>query len=265
MEPVSRRPSLAVPAGTAAVVAVVLAAVVLVRTPEPLLSPECTTTVPGAPVVTLDPEQAANAATIAAVGRRLGLPPHATTVALATAMQESRLRNLSYGDRDSLGLFQQRPSQGWGTPTQVSTPAYAAAAFFRRLAQVDGWERLPVTVAAQAVQRSAFPEAYARHEPLARALARATTGEVPAGLTCAHLQVPPALDRDALQRDAAAELGSRGLTASSGAGLWTAASWLVAHAEELGVREVRAGGRRWTAPAGTWADDPTGPAGLTWR
>ena len=82
---------------------------------------------------TLDIDQAANSTTIAAVGKRLGLPDHAVTVALAAALQESRLHNLPYGDRDSLGLFQQRPSQGWGTATEILTPSYAAAAFFRAL------------------------------------------------------------------------------------------------------------------------------------
>ena len=95
-----------------------------------------------------------------------------------TAAQESTLRNLDYGDRDSLGLFQQRPSMGWGTPAQVRDPAYAAAAFYggpasptrnRGLLGVAGWESMPLTVAAQAVQRSAFPNAYARWEDDARA------------------------------------------------------------------------------------------------
>src|SRR4051812_31294174 len=84
----------------------------------------------GATTYTLDVEQAANSTTIAAVGKRLGLPDHAVTVALAAALQESRLQNLAYGDRDSLGLFQQRPSQGWGTSTELVRPSYAAAAFF---------------------------------------------------------------------------------------------------------------------------------------
>ena len=93
---------------------------------------------------TLDIDQAANSTTIAAVGKRLGLPDHAVTVALATALQESRLHNLPYGDRDSLGLFQQRPSQGWGTATEILTPSYAAAAFFRALTQSPNWADAPV-------------------------------------------------------------------------------------------------------------------------
>src|SRR3954451_16147892 len=127
-------------------------------------------------VYTLTPSKAANAATIAAVGRRNGLPDHAVTIALATALQESKLRNLTYGDRDSIGLFQQRPSQGWGTPLQLQDPVYAAQAFYGRLTKVRGWQTAEVTAAAQAVQRSGAPYAYADWESEARALARAFTG-----------------------------------------------------------------------------------------
>jgi murein DD-endopeptidase MepM/ murein hydrolase activator NlpD len=83
---------------------------------------------------------------------------------VATAIQESDLRNLPGGPDDSVGLFQQRPSQGWGTAAQLLDPAYAASRFYDKLLTVDGWEQLPLTEAAQAVQRSAYPDAYARHE-----------------------------------------------------------------------------------------------------
>lgn len=118
----------------------------------------------------LDAAQRRNARTIVEVGQELDLPPRAAVIALATAYQESWLRNLSYGDRDSLGLFQQRPSYGWGTPKQLQTPEYAAAAFYRPLADLPGWKRLPVTVAAQEVQRSAFPDRYAQWELMAAEL-----------------------------------------------------------------------------------------------
>ncbi|MFE9609033.1 heavy metal transporter [Streptomyces sp. NPDC006012] len=130
------------------------------------------------------PEQAVNAATITAVGTGRGMPERAVTVALATALQESGLHNLGHGDRDSIGLFQQRPSQGWGTEKQIMDPAYAAGAFFEHLAKVPGYTRLPVTVAAQRVQRSGFPEAYAKHEQDAALLAAALTGRTAASLTC---------------------------------------------------------------------------------
>jgi len=135
--------------------------------------------------VGLDLEQSENAALIAAISVQRGLPPRAATIALATAMQESKLRNLEGGDRDSLGLFQQRPSQGWGTRQEILNPAYAANAFYDALVQVDGYADLPITEAAQAVQRSAFPDGYAKHEEDARALASALTGETSGGaFTC---------------------------------------------------------------------------------
>ncbi len=130
------------------------------------------------------PEQAVNAATITAVGTARELPERAVTIALATALQESALRNIDYGDRDSLGLFQQRPSQGWGTPRQIMDPAYASEKFYEHLEKVPGYTRLPLTVAAQKVQRSGFPQAYAKHEPDAALLAAALTGRSGATLTC---------------------------------------------------------------------------------
>jgi len=112
-----------------------------------------------------------NAAVILRVGAQLRIPPRGWVVAVATALQESRLSNLPYlganNDHDSIGLFQQRPSAGWGTPTQLMDPMYTARKFYERLVTVDGWQRLPLTEAAQRVQRSAYPDAYAKHEPLA--------------------------------------------------------------------------------------------------
>ncbi|MBL1085548.1 heavy metal transporter [Streptomyces actinomycinicus] len=130
------------------------------------------------------PEQAVNAATIAAVGTGRGMPERAVTIALATALQESGLRNIEHGDRDSLGLFQQRPSQGWGTERQIMDPAYASGMFYAHLARVPDYTGLPLTVAAQRVQRSGYPEAYAKHEPDATLLAAALTGRAAATLTC---------------------------------------------------------------------------------
>lgn len=117
--------------------------------------------------------QLGNARIIYAVAVQRGLPRRAVIVALATALQESTLRNLTSGHLDSLGLFQQRPSQGWGTPAQILDPAYAAGIFYDHLVRVPGWQTLPVTVAAQAVQGSGLPGAYAKWEPLATQLADA--------------------------------------------------------------------------------------------
>lgn len=117
-----------------------------------------------------DTTQTTNAALIVAVGSQLGVPPWGQVIALAAAIQESGLRNLPYGDRDSLGLFQQRPSQGWGTPAQILNPTRAATRFYQALLAVHGWQSLPLAVAANAVQRSAYPSAYAEHEAQATLL-----------------------------------------------------------------------------------------------
>jgi murein DD-endopeptidase MepM/ murein hydrolase activator NlpD len=150
-----------------------------------------------AALASLDEEQLGNGQLIVEVGAGLAAPPRAWVIAVATALQESGLRNLPHqgaeNDHDSLGLFQQRPSQGWGTPEQIMDPRYAATAFYQRLLEVEGWEQLPLTVAANAVQRSAFPDAYAKHEPLAVALVSAVAGGASAAaayeadLRCAEL------------------------------------------------------------------------------
>ncbi|MCC8909318.1 LysM peptidoglycan-binding domain-containing protein [Curtobacterium sp. GD1] len=125
----------------------------------------------------LSAEQRGNAATIVAVGRSLGVSDHGIVIALAAAMQESSLRNLSHGDRDSVGLFQQRPSQGWGSAAALQDPATAAKRFFtgnpghtRGLLDIAGWSSMNVTTAAQAVQVSAYPKAYAQWEKTAQSL-----------------------------------------------------------------------------------------------
>src|SRR3954468_18236309 len=153
------------------------------------IRPHCTATALGNSTE-LDPEQAGNAAIIASVAVRRGLPGRAATIGIATAMQESKLVNLPGGDRDSIGLFQQRPSQGWGTPAQVRDPVYASNAFYDVLVKIEGYEDLPITKAAQKVQRSAFPAAYADHEPQARIWASTLTGYSPAALSCVLDEVP---------------------------------------------------------------------------
>ncbi|MGW6915765.1 hypothetical protein ACWGB8_18420 [Kitasatospora sp. NPDC054939] len=133
---------------------------------------------------TLRISQAANASTISAVAHSRGLPDRAVTISLATAMQESKIINLTGGDRDSVGLFQQRPSQGWGTVQQIMDPVYATNKFLDGLVKVPGYTRLPLTDAAQQVQKSGYPQAYAKHETKATLLASALTGREPASLTC---------------------------------------------------------------------------------
>ena len=159
--------------------------ILFLRGVGPLPDPEgCRATVGGV-TVDLDTEQAENATIIAAVGIRRSLPARAVSIALATAYQESKIRNLDHGDRDSLGLFQQRPSMGWGTPKQLRDPYYATNKFYDELVKVDGYEGMRITEAAQRVQRSGFPEAYEDHAEDGRALASALTGYSPGGrFTC---------------------------------------------------------------------------------
>src|SRR4051794_26467167 len=139
------------------------------------------------------------------------LPGDAVTVAIATALRESKLTNLPFGDRDSLGLFQQRPSQGWGRPRRLLTPSYAAAAFYAHLQQVPQWRRPPVAEAAQGVQHRPAGSAYALWEEEARALTAVLTGGRPQLLTCGWTR-PVAVRPAALRAAAARELGPAGLT-----------------------------------------------------
>ena len=143
----------------------------------------CTAEVDGL-VVDLTLEQAENAALITAIALQRGLPARAASIALATAYQESEILNIEHGDRDSVGLFQQRPSQGWGTVEQILDPVYSTNAFYDGLVEVEGYEGMEITAAAQAVQRSAYPDAYADHEADGRALASALTGNHEAAFWC---------------------------------------------------------------------------------
>lgn len=211
----------------------------------------------------LTPEQASNAATITAVAVARGLPPRAASIALATAVQESGLRNINYGDTagpDSRGLFQQRPSQGWGSQDQVMDPVYAANAFYDALVQVEGYQDLPITVAAQTVQRSAYPDAYADHEPEGRAFASSLTGQSPAALTCV---LNPAAEAGSPETVLAAltslygeqeavVLGDVLLVGASGEFGWSLAHWAVANAKNLNINEVSYDSRTWTRGSGEW-------------
>ncbi|MFF5072358.1 hypothetical protein ACFY2R_14420 [Micromonospora olivasterospora] len=118
--------------------------------------------------IALNDEQTANAKAIIAATKKAGLPERAAVISIATSLQESKLENLGHlgdaNDHDSLGLFQQRPSSGWGTPEQITDPEYSTTAFLKGLRQVDGWQDMPLTEAAQTVQVSAYPDAYAQWE-----------------------------------------------------------------------------------------------------
>ncbi len=214
----------------------------------------CTVASPEGPYE-LDPDQAANAATIAAAARVNAMPDHAVTVAIAAAFQESNLHNIDYGDRDSVGLFQQRPSQGWGTRAQLLEPTYAAGAFYRALARVPGWEQRTVTDAAQRVQRSAAPDAYGKWEDEARALARALTGQAPAALACQFDLTRTTQPLPDYRSAFARERGPLEHAAGTATASWSAAAWLVANAEHLRIATVATHGQRWTAAHGRWQVD----------
>lgn len=150
----------------------------------PVIPVDHCTAVAGGYSGSLSPEQAGNAAIIVGESIRRGLPARAATIAIVAALQESRLYNIDYGDLDSLGLFQQRPSQGWGTPEQIMDPWYAAGKFYDALVKLPHWQSDPIGSVAQQVQRSAYPDAYAAHESAGRAIASALTGQTPASFRC---------------------------------------------------------------------------------
>jgi len=230
-------------------------------------------------VYTMDPDQLLNASIIADVAMRRALPQRASTIALATAIQESKLHNLDYGDADSLGLFQQRTSQGWGTEAQIMTPTYAAGKFFDALVKVPDWQSIPLAEAAQAVQRSAFPDAYTDWEPRATALAAALTGATATQLSC-RLGHPglddTAPDTTAVTADLRSDLGITspsvlavnaktttvtvsGLTTSSTGDDATAlhrtttvAAWAIAHAATRGITSVVVGNQEWRPDRDGW-------------
>jgi murein DD-endopeptidase MepM/ murein hydrolase activator NlpD len=131
-------------------------------------------------VASLSEEQVRNAGVIIKAGQDLNVPPRGWVIGVATALQESELTNLPdlgvHNDHDSIGLFQQRPSQGWGTLEQLADPAYQSRKFFEKLLTIPNWQNLPLTVAAQAVQISAFPDAYAKHELFASEIVDTLTG-----------------------------------------------------------------------------------------
>lgn len=227
-------------------------------------SEQCSATALGE-TVTFDPEQMHNAATIVQLGERRGLPARAGSIAVATAIQESKLRNIRYGDRDSLGLFQQRPSQGWGTTEQILDPRHATNAFYDALIKVDGWQDMVITQIAQEVQRSAYPEAYADHEHEGRTIASAVAGHSPGGLVCEIDAPTGAGDADLLHDDLLADTGLRGdlegrtltVHASSEQRAWGVGAWAVATARGHGITSVQVGDRRWVRDDGAaWQDAP---------
>lgn len=225
--------------------------------------------------VRLTPARMANAATIAAVGIRRGVPRQGIVVALATASQESKLDNLAGGDRDSVGLFQQRPSQGWGTPEQIADPRYAANAFYSALLKVRGWQEMRVTDAAQAVQNSAHPELYQQWQQRSEVLANALTGDAGGAVACTLSR--KAATRGSQTAETLAEslrldwgdIGTELPPDASGIAVpvpdaktgWRYAHWLVSHASGRGITKVSFGEMRWTASGGEWRQESPDESG----
>lgn len=205
--------------------------------------------------VAIDTEQAYNAAIIAGVAGRRGLAPRAATIGLATAYQESGLYNLDYGDRDSLGLFQQRPSQGWGSASQVQDPWYASNRFYAALVKIPNWQTGDVNDVAQAVQRSGHPQGYRRHVENARRIASALSGETPASFGCL-VKNPPTPDAAGFAAFARKTLPAsfavsvRGTTvtvkAPTNRGAWAAAETAIATQSRFGATRVSVGDQSWT-------------------
>ncbi|WP_342775906.1 hypothetical protein [Nonomuraea mesophila] len=238
---------------TIAIIVIVLAVAISVglyhllkRTPKLAeRHPYCVVNTPGG-VRNLDPEQAQISATIAAVAARRRLPERAVVIAYATAIQESKLYNIAFGDRDSVGVFQQRPSQGWGRKKQLMDPVYATNRFFAALVKVKNYRKIPLAEAAQAVQRSAGGYAYAAHEEEAKILAAAFTGRVPQAVHCwypATKTPAPTSRTSAARKQLARALGSTAITTKRRG--WLVAAWSVAHAEKYGLNRVGYNGATW--------------------
>lgn len=230
--------------------------------------------------VQLTTSQAAISATIAGVARKRLMPERAVTIAYATAMQESHIANLPYGDRDSVGVFQQRPSQGWGTRAELLDPAYASAKFFAALARVPGYQHLAVYQAAQAVQHSADGTAYDQYAGEGAVMASGFTGAQPRAVWCWYgAGISGSANLTAATTELRRVFGPAG-TGQTGDGVtlvhasggtadsvrvrvsrptagWALATWLVTHADQYRIRSVGYAGFRWAASAGQrgWTRD----------
>jgi hypothetical protein len=226
----------------------------------------------GTQAISLDPDQAGIAATIAGVAARDGLPRQAVTIAYAAALQESKLQNLDYGDHDSVGVFQQRPSQGWGPAAELKDPVYATTKFFAALVRVPGYARMPVYQAAQAVQHSADGSAYEEWAGMAALLAGYFTGQSPHGVSCWYAPggredllgavheltqtfgpqgKEDVVVRITTDRSGHKKEGSVAVVHAQRDAAWTVASWLVAHAQDYGISDIRYAGYEWNAADGS--------------
>jgi hypothetical protein len=205
----------------------------------------------------LDPDQSAIASTMVGVVTTRGLPERAAVLVLAAGLQESKLRNLASGDgdRDSVGVLQQRPSQGWGTPAELNDVHYATGAFLSALIKVPDWQTLPLAEAVQDVQISADGSAYAPHEPEAQALADRLTGKPPAGVTCSFDKPTVVASVATVAASVSKDLPvnpptTSALSVSVPGAAWQTAAWFVANADRLGLQQVAYDGQIWTRTKG---------------
>ena len=258
---------------------------------------QCTATQADGNSVNVDNSQAANAATIAAVAqaRQISNPRQAVIIALATARQESKIHNLNYGDRDSIGLFQQRTSMNWGSPEQIADPVYASGRFFKALTALPEWDTMEEGKAAQAVQRSADSSgsSYQQWVPMATVLADALTGTPGASLTCTPSDAKVAVETrgaNGLTPRAAAvgtaldhAFGAILTDANSGGPKFTGsadgltlaidtkksdnlqriyARWAVAQSDALAIDQVAYADQVWTRSSGKWKTSATPVTGV---
>jgi hypothetical protein len=219
-------------------------------------APQCQSLLGDGRFATLDQEQAQNAAIIAGIATQRRLVPRAVSIALTTAFQESGIRNLDYGDLDSVGIFQQRPAAGWGTVEQIMDPYYSTNAFYDAMIMVTNWPNADIGDVAQAVQRSAYPDLYDQHVERARILATALSGETQAVWTC-HVRDPQPADPEGLQAAliktygdtlavAGAAEGQIAFTAITEEAAWSAAAFAQSWAAVYGVAVVHVGEYSWT-------------------
>jgi hypothetical protein len=253
---VSRRVRLTIRVTLVLALLLTVAGYIALRHSVPGLEPSsCSVTAPGQPV-SLNVGQAGIAATIAGVAQKDEMPRRAVTVAYATALQESKLTNPHHGDLDSVGVFQQRPSQGWGPRRQLEDPVYATAKFFAALGRIPDYASLPVYRAAQAVQRSADGYAYNQYATVASRLSKAFTGETahavwcwyPEGVGKARLTAARQGLSHAFGPMQAEPFGDPVLAVRTPGGKdgWAVSAWLVSHAGAYGIRHISYDGYQWT-------------------
>jgi hypothetical protein len=205
----------------------------------------------------LDTAQAAVASSMVGVVTRRALPERAAVLVLAAGLQESKLRNISPGasDRDSVGVLQQRPSQGWGTQTQLTDVRFATGAFLDALVAVPRWQQLDLAVAVQDVQVSADGSAYAQHEAEAKALSDALMGIAPAAITCSFQKPAQVATATVVATQLARDLpvnppSTAKSTVSVPGAKWQTAAWFVANADRLGIDKVAYAAKQWTRAKG---------------